>query len=287
MSSSRNLSHKKVYKFTKAKRIVTMASNSDNLWTRYRNLNNRTKKACNQPLWEFLEQLSVKTASEGDSKLFWNYVHSRRNGTNNLVTLKVDTDTLTDHKDIADSFNRYFASVFTSGNLTHFPNFPQVVNTENLTQASTTPIEVGKLLRELNDNKSCGPDDIHPRILKHCSNSLASPLCALFNTSFKCGEIPVDWKIANVIPLCKKGAKDKVENYRPVSLTSIASKICEKIVRKNRSCLSQLRDTFHSRAKARNDSHNDDVTMVTSGVPKIVCLGQYCSLPILTILQLA
>ena len=263
-----------------------MASNSDNLWTRYRNLNNRTKKACNQPLWEFLEQLSVKTASEGDSKLFWNYVHSRRNGTNNLVTLKVDTDTLTDHKDIADSFNRYFASVFTSENLTHFPNFPQVVKTENLTQASTTPIEVGRLLRELNENKSCGPDDIHPRILKHCSNSLASPLYALFNTSFKCGEIPVDWKIANVIPLCKKGAKDKVENYRPVSLTSIASKICEKIVRKNRSCLSQLRDTFHSWAKARNDSHNDDVTMVTSGVPKVVCLGQYCSLPILTILQL-
>ena len=233
MSSSRNLSPKKVYKFTKAKRIVAMASNSDNLWTRYRNLNNRTKKACNQPLWEYLEHLSVKTASEGDSKLFWNYVHSLRNGTNNLVTLKVDTDTLTDHKDIADSFNRYFASVFTSENLTHFPNFPQVVKTENLTQASTTPIEVGKLLRELNDNKSCGADDIHPRILKHCSNSLASPLCALFNTSFKCGEIPDDWKIANVIPLYKKCAKDKVENYRPVSLTSIASKICEKIVRKS------------------------------------------------------
>ena len=105
------------------------------------------KKACNQAQWKYLEQLSVKTANEGDSKLFWNYVRSRRNGTNNLVTLKVDTDALTDHKDIADSFNRYFASVFTSENLTHFPNFPQVVQTENLTQASTTPIEVGKLLR--------------------------------------------------------------------------------------------------------------------------------------------
>ena len=92
------------------------------------------------------------------------------------MTLKVDTDSLTDHKDISDSFIRYFASVFTSENLTNFPNFPQVVKTENLTLASTTPIEVGKLLRELNANKSCGPEDIHPRILKHCSNSLASPL---------------------------------------------------------------------------------------------------------------
>ena len=203
------------------------------------------------------------------------------------MTLKVDTDTLTDHKDISDSFIRYFASV-----LTHFPNFPQVVKTENLTLASTTPFEVGKLLRELNANKICGPDDIHPRILKHCSNSLASPLCALFNTSFKCGEIPDDWKIANVIPLCKKGAKDKVENYRAVSLTSITSKISEKVVRKSivnfwtdhqvfigeqfgfikkRSCLSQLLGTFHSWAKARNDSHKDvillDFTKAFDSVP--------------------
>ena len=123
----------------------------------------------------------------------------------------------------------------------------------------------------------------HPRILKHCSSSLASPLCALFNISFECGEIPDDWKIANVISLHKKGAKDKVENYRPVSLTSIVSKICEKIVRmsivnfwtdhkvfmgeqfgfmKRRSCLSQLLDTSHSWAKARNDSRKVDVILL-------------------------
>ena len=187
--------------------------------------------------------------------MFWNCVRSLRNGRNNLVTLKVDTDTLT------------------SEDLTHLPNFSQVVRTEYLTQVSTTLIEVGKLMRELNANKSCRPDDTHPRILKHCSNSLALPLCALFTTSFKCGEIPDDWKIANVISLYKKGAKDKVESYRPVSLTSTASKICEKTSRKSmvnfwtdhqvfigeqfgfikkRSCLSQLLDTFHSWAKARN-----------------------------------
>lgn len=171
--------------------------------------------------------LSVKTANEGDSKLFWNYVLSRQCGTN-LVALKVDANTLTDHKDIMDSFNcyMYFATVFPTENLTHLPNFPQVVRTENLTQVSTNPFEVEKLLQELNANKSCGPDNVHPRILKHCSSSLGSPLGALFNISFKCGEIPDDWKIANVIPLHKKGAKVKVENYRIVSLTSIVSKIC-------------------------------------------------------------
>ena len=77
-------------KVDRQKRIVykrAKVSNSDNLWTRYRNLNNRTKRACNQARWKYLEQLSVKTANEGDSKLFWNYVRSRRNGTNNLVII--------------------------------------------------------------------------------------------------------------------------------------------------------------------------------------------------------
>lgn len=199
-----------VLKLIRQKRTVykrAKASNSGNVSTRYRNLNNGTKKVCNQARWEYLKQVSVETANEGDRKLFWNYVRSRRSETNNLVELKVATDTLTNHKDIADCFNRYFASVFTTENLAPLPNFPQVVRTENLTQVSTTPFEGEKRLRELNANKSCGPDDIHPRILKHCSSSLASPLCVLFNISFKCGEISDDWKIANVISLHKKGAK--------------------------------------------------------------------------------
>lgn len=94
-----------------------------------------------------------------------------------------------------------------------------------------TPIEVEKLLHELNTTKSCGPGDIHPRILKCCSNSLASPQSTILNISFKCGEIPDDWKIAQLILLYKKGANDKVENYRLLSPTSITSKIWEKIVR--------------------------------------------------------
>ena len=132
-------------------------------------------------------------------------------------------------------------------------------------------------MRELNANKSCGPNDHYPRILKHCGNSLALPLCTLFNTSFKCDEIPDDCKIANVTPLYKKGAKDKVENYRPVSLTSIAI-VRKSIVNfwtdhqvfigeqfgfmKKRSCPSQLLDTFRSWAKARNDSHKVDVILL-------------------------
>ena len=45
------------------------------------------------------------------------------------------------------------------------------------------------------------------------------------------GEISDDWRIANVVPLFKKGSKNNPGNYRPVSLTSAIVKLLEKILR--------------------------------------------------------
>ena len=45
------------------------------------------------------------------------------------------------------------------------------------------------------------------------------------------GEVPEDWRIANVVPLFKKGSRDNPGNYRPVSLTSVVGKLLEKILR--------------------------------------------------------
>ena len=58
-------------------------------------------------------------------------------------------------------------------------------------------------------------------------------MCKLFNLSFSDGTVPDQWKLADIIPLHKKGPKNQRENYRPVSLTSVVCKVCEKIVRKN------------------------------------------------------
>lgn len=43
-------------------------------------------------------------------------------------------------------------------------------------------------------------------------------------------EVPLDWKLANVVPVCKTGRKDDPGNYRPVSLTSGTGKFMEKII---------------------------------------------------------
>ena len=42
---------------------------------------------------------------------------------------------------------------------------------------------------------------------------------------------PLEWKGANIIPLFKKGSRNKSVNYRPVSLTSVICKVLETIIR--------------------------------------------------------
>jgi hypothetical protein len=91
--------------------------------------------------------------------------------------------------------------------------------------------KIYKLLKSINANKAPGPDGIDGKVLKACCRSLAYPLSLLFRLSYNTGHIPGDWKTANVVPVHKKGDKGSVENYRPISLTSLVMKIFEKVIR--------------------------------------------------------
>ena len=47
------------------------------------------------------------------------------------------------------------------------------------------------------------------------------------------GALPENWKIANMLPVYKKGEKEHAENYRPISLLSIVSKVLERCIVNN------------------------------------------------------
>ena len=59
---------------------------------------------------------------------------------------------------------------------------------------------------------------------------MSYPLFLIFNERFQTGYIPKQWKVANVVPVFKKGDKRQVDNYRPISLTSLIMKAFEKCV---------------------------------------------------------
>ena len=75
-----------------------------------------------------------------------------------------------------------------------------------------------------------GPDNCHLWLLKESAETLVQPLCYIFSKTLETGSIPKAWKTANVTALYKnKGGKSDPLNYRPVSLTSVPSKLCEKL----------------------------------------------------------
>ena len=59
---------------------------------------------------------------------------------------------------------------------------------------------------------------------------MAPSLTMLFNKSLRLGIFPGDWKLANIVPIFKKGKRDFVENYRPISLLPVISKVLERCV---------------------------------------------------------
>ena len=95
-------------------------------------------------------------------------------------------------------------------------------------------IDVYSVLHSLKPSLSTGSDGIPNIILKNCAVSLASPLASIFEISLRSHTLPKEWLSANVRPIFKnKGVADKIENYRPISLTSTSCTVMEKIIKKH------------------------------------------------------
>ena len=106
-----------------------------------------------------------------------------------------------------------------------------------------TEQEVASILNTLDTKKATGSDEIPAKLLKETA-SITPSLCKLFNKSLLVGKIPRDWKLANVVPVHKKGNQEHTENYRPISLLPIVSKVLERCIFNN--IRDHLFQTIHS-----------------------------------------
>ena len=84
-----------------------------------------------------------------------------------------------------------------------------------LSEINCTEHEIQTIIEVLNPNKENGDDGISHKMLKGVSKSVSKPLCILMNRSFNEGIFPDTWKLANVIPIFKKGDKSQHSKYRP------------------------------------------------------------------------
>jgi len=95
-----------------------------------------------------------------------------------------------------------------------------------------TEDKVAECLNELKIKNSKGYARIPMRILKDGASILRNLLSALFGRIYKGKEIPKQWKVAKIIPLHKKGNKQDVANYRPISNLCLVSKVFQKMIQK-------------------------------------------------------
>ena len=143
-------------------------------------------------------------------KFFWKHLKSSSGSSRIPETVNYNTRFRNAPSDQAELFNEFFYNQFYDASKydvdIDFSN-----DAENDIDFNFRRIRT--LLNKMNVNKAAGPDGIHGKVLKNCAGSLAYPLSLVFKTSYNTGEVPNDWKLANVVPVHKKGSKASVENY--------------------------------------------------------------------------
>ena len=135
---------------------------------------------------------------------------------------------------------------------------PQLTN-KCLNSIHFSSSNIAKIITHLDPNKAHDHDMLSIRMIKLCGNSICKPLSMIFNDCLDEGKFPHEWKKANVVPVHKKGNKQSLKNYRPISLLTICSKNFEHLLynemftlgfRPGDSCVNQLHAITHEICKS-------------------------------------
>ena len=91
-------------------------------------------------------------------------------------------------------------------------------------------------------HKATGTDGIDARIFNAAAPAISTPLSRLINHCIDTSSFPSIWKLAKVTPLYKgQGKKDDMNNYRPISVLPLFSKVFQKHI--NQALYSYLKES--------------------------------------------
>lgn len=178
--------------------------------------------------------------SKGNIKKSWQVINEIRHKNTGLITpdrIIDNGEVITNRRLICKHFNNYFISIASRLNSDKYdnytgqvPDFKDFLKNPVSNSIYLNPIletEIGDIINSLKTNKT---SDYSPRLLKLFNRQFSYLLAILFNNCISDGVFPDELKIAKVLPLFKSGDKDCINNYRPISILPIFSKIFEKLI---------------------------------------------------------
>lgn len=189
----------------------------------------------------------------------------------NVGPIKNGDTHIEDPKEIANEFNEFFVNVasklkepvlesnhdrlkeFCQSKLPFDMKFtiPQIQNEKVL-----------KFLSTMDTSKATGTDMIGPRLLKLAAPYIANEVTFICNHSINNSVFPNKWKEAKVTPLHKNGPLEEVNNFRPISILPVMSKVLEKHVHDSLSEFLQEFNLLHKTQSGFRSKHSCETALV-------------------------
>ena len=195
-----------------------------------------------------------------DNKTFWQRVKplfsDKQTNSKKEMTLIENGEIITDEHLVAEKLNNFFTDVIENLDIEPFlatvtnedndidsidfivkkyNNHPSILkikghvtNNKSFSFKTISENEILKLIKNLDIHKACVEDDIPTKSLIENSDIISNYIANFYNDSIKNQFFPESLKFANLIPIYKKEDRTNKENYRPVSLLPIISKIFER-----------------------------------------------------------
>jgi hypothetical protein len=223
-------------------------------WKLYKNQRNKVTRLRRMSIRNYFKE---KTYGVRNSKEFWKiikpFISDKNGAADENIILRENGKLITNPMDVCNTFNTFFTSVADSigfpDTIPHdisgkeliksiyekYSKHPSIIainshrTSNDFSFTHTNEIEVRKTILKLDINKSMGHDFISAKILKLSVNEICPIITTLINQCIDNDMFPCELKLAEVSSIFKKKDKLDKENYRPISLLIIMSKVFEKL----------------------------------------------------------
>ena len=222
-------------------------------WENFRRQRNYVTKFRRKSIQKYFEN-KCKSSKLDFWKTIKPFLNDKNDYSNDRIILREGDELLTDPNDVSECFNEFFSSVaeeigfediiYTDeqgailiDKILQKHRGHESIKTINSRNSSgkvfafqhVTESYVKKILGKLDIKKSMGYDNIPPKLLRISKDVIAPVITHLINACIDECIFPSDLKYAEVSAIFKKCDKLKKENYRPISLLRILSKVFERV----------------------------------------------------------